>query len=216
LRRLEGIVTTTKPTEVNDSRDLARNRQEDRRVEVFAPAAALDGGDWGPLVAAVVRVTRETSIRSAATGLWKCREETALYVSSIMLPAETFASAIRNHWAIENKNHWVRDVTLAEDASRIRINPGVMARLRSQALNIVRANGVENIAEARWSAALDPAISLSYRGMQRALNSPDRRGGAASAASRLWSLAWRQGLRRKFSPKTDQKLRRVAEYSAQG
>lgn len=158
-------MTTTKPIEVDDSRDLARNRQEDRRIEVFAPEAALEGGEWGPLVAAVVRVTRETSIRSAATGLWKRREETAIYVSSIMLPAETFASAIRNHWAIENKNHWVRDVTLAEDASRIRINPGVMARLRSQALNIARANGVKNIAKAMWSAALDPEISLSYCGM---------------------------------------------------
>jgi predicted transposase YbfD/YdcC len=102
---------------------------------------------------------------STATGLWKSREETAIYVSSVMLPAATFASAIRNHWAIENKNHWVRDVTLAEDASRIRINPGVMARLRSQALNIARANGVENVAKALWSAALDPEISLSYRGM---------------------------------------------------
>jgi hypothetical protein len=43
---------------------------------------------------------------------------------------------------VENENHWVRDMTLAEDASRIRVNPGVMARLRSQALNIARANGV--------------------------------------------------------------------------
>jgi predicted transposase YbfD/YdcC len=116
-------------------------------------------------VAAVVRVTRQTSTRSAATGLWKRREETAIYVSSIMLPAKTFAGAIRDHWAIENRNHWVRDVTLAEDASRIRINPGVMARLRSQALNIARANGVENIARALWNAALDPAISLSYSGL---------------------------------------------------
>ena len=159
------MVTTTTPIEIDDSRNLARNRQEDRRVEVFAPAAALDGGEWGPLIAAVVRVTRHTLIRSAATGFWKGREETAIYVSSVMLPAETFASAIRNHWAIENRNHWVRDVTLAEDASRIRINPGVMARLRSQALNIARANGVTNIAKALWSAALDPEISLSYRGM---------------------------------------------------
>ena len=158
-------MTTTKPIEVNDNRDLARNRQEDRRVEVFAPGAALEGGEWGSLVAAVVRVTRETSVRSAATGLWKSREETAIYVSSIMLPAETFAGAIRNHWSIENKNHWVRDVTLAEDASRIRINPGVMARLRSQALNIARANGVENVAKAFWRAALDPTISLSYCGL---------------------------------------------------
>ena len=165
LRRLESLVTTTTPAEVNDSRDLARNRQEDRHVEVFTPGAALHGCEWGSLVAAVVRITRETLVRSAATGLWKSRAETAIYVSSVMLPAETFASAIRNHWAIENKNHWVRDVTLAEDASRIRINPGIMARLRSQALNIARANGVENIAKALWSAALDPEISLSYRGL---------------------------------------------------
>ena len=71
--------------------------------------------------------------------------------NKLMLPAKTFASAIRNHWAIENQNHWVRDVTLAEDASRIRINPGIMARLRSQTLNIARANGVTNIANALWN-----------------------------------------------------------------
>ena len=93
------------------------------------------------------------------------RRETAFYASSVMLPAETFAPAIRNHWAIENQNHWVRDVTLAEDASRIRVNPGIMARLRSQTLNIARANGTTNIADALWAAALDPAISLSYRGL---------------------------------------------------
>ena len=165
LRRLEGIVAATAPIKADDSRHFTRNRQEDRRVEVYVPGSALDGAAWAPLVAAVVRVTRQTLIRSAATGLWKNRKETAFYVSSVMLSAETFASAIRNHWAIENKNHWVRDVTLAEDASRIRINPGVMARLRSQALNIARANGVANIAKALWNAALDPSISLSYGGL---------------------------------------------------
>ncbi len=113
----------------------------------------------------MVRVTRRTSVRSAATGLWKTRQETAFYVSSVMLSAKVLASAIRNHWAIENRNHWVRDVTLAEDASRIRINPGVMARLRSQALNIARANGVTNIAKATWAAAIDPDVSLSYSGL---------------------------------------------------
>ena len=133
-------------------------------MEVYTAGTTLDN-EWAPHIAAVVRVTRRTAIRSAATGLWKSREETAIYVSSVMLPAKTFASAIRNHWAIENQNHWVRDVTLAEDASRIRINPGVMARLRSQALNIARTNGVKNIAKANWIAALDPAVSLSYSGL---------------------------------------------------
>src|SRR4051794_24520095 len=61
---------------------------------------------------------------------------------------------------------YVRDVTLAEDASRIRINPGIMARLRSYVLNIARANGAENIARALWIAAIDPTVSLSYKGVQ--------------------------------------------------
>lgn len=165
LHNLEGLVATTAPIDVDAQRNLARNRQEDRLVEVYAPGSALDAGEWGPLVAAVVRVTRRTLIRSAATGIWKSREETAMYVSSTLLPATTFASAIRNHWAIENQNHWVRDVTLAEDASRIRINPGIMARLRSQVLNITRANGMTNVAKALWAAAIDPAVSLSYRGV---------------------------------------------------
>ena len=165
LQHCEHVTETAAPIAVDDSRDLARNRQEDRRVEVYAPGAALDDDEWAPLIAAIVRVTRFTLIRSAATGLWKRREETAFYASSVMLPADIFASAIRGHWAVENENHWVRDVTLAEDASRIRVNPGIMARLRSQTLNITRANGVTNIAEALWIAAIDPSISLSYSGL---------------------------------------------------
>lgn len=165
LQHCEHVAATAAPIATADSRDLARNRQEDRHVEVYAPGGALCDGEWGTLIAAIVRVTRSTLIRSAATGMWKRREEAPFYASSVMLPAETFASAIRGHWAVENENHWVRDVTLAEDASRIRVNPGVMARLRSQALNIARANGVENIARALWSGAVDPAVTLSYRGL---------------------------------------------------
>jgi len=44
-----------------------------------------------------------------------------------------------------HRAHYVRDVTLGEDASRIRTRPGVMARIRSVALNILRAKGVQNV-----------------------------------------------------------------------
>ena len=60
-----------------------------------------------------------------------------------------------------HRSHYVRDVTLAEDASRIRINPGIMARLRSHVLNIARPNGAENIARALWIAAVDATGSRS-------------------------------------------------------
>lgn len=56
----------------------------------------------------------------------------------------------RGHWGIENRLHWVRDVTLGEDASRIRTEaaPQVMAALRNAAVSLLRLLGVTNIAEA--------------------------------------------------------------------
>jgi hypothetical protein len=52
-----------------------------------------------------------------------------------------------------------------ERHAAIRVDPGIMARLRSQTLNIARANRATNIAEALWAAALDPTIGLSYCGL---------------------------------------------------
>jgi len=58
--------------------------------------------------------------------------------------------------------HYVRDVTLGEDASRIRTRPGVMARIRSVALNILRANGVQNISLALYAnvVSFDQLLAL--------------------------------------------------------
>ncbi|MFG1352657.1 transposase family protein [Xanthobacter autotrophicus ATCC 700552] len=78
---LEDIAATTAPVAVDDSRNHARNRRENRRIAVYAPGSALDDTDWGPLVAAVVRVERRTLIRSSATGQWTMRQETAFYAS---------------------------------------------------------------------------------------------------------------------------------------
>jgi Transposase DDE domain len=56
----------------------------------------------------------------------------------------------RGHWTIENRSHYVRDVSLGEDASRIRkgSGPEVMAALRNLAIGFLRSTGVGNIAEA--------------------------------------------------------------------
>ena len=61
----------------------------------------------------------------------------------------------------QNGSHHVRDVTFAEDASRIRKNPDIAARLRSFAYNLLRANGCDNIKNARWRAALDLNLVLA-------------------------------------------------------
>jgi hypothetical protein len=67
-----------------------------------------------------IRVNRDRLTRSAATGLWRDTSETALFVSDVVLPAGRCAKAIRHHWHIENRSHYVRDGSFAEDASRIR------------------------------------------------------------------------------------------------
>ncbi len=66
---------------------------------------------------------------------------------------------------MENRNHHVRDVTLREDASRIRRNPGIFARLRSFTLNILRKNRITNVSEALYDNALCLDNLLDYAGI---------------------------------------------------
>jgi hypothetical protein len=163
--RLETCIAETDGQSTDRTLQEARNRQEERIVTVYDPAKALAGTDWGPLIKSLIVVQRRTKIYNPANGLWRSREEVAYYVASYVAPAQTFAKAIRAHWGIENRNHYVRDVTLGEDKSRIRVNPGVMARLRSFTLNILRANGAENIAKTLWLNAINPLAIMRYKGI---------------------------------------------------
>ena len=145
------------------SHDRGLSRDEDRTVEIFPAGDALAATEWHGCVKTIIRVTRRTLLRSAATGLWHERGEIAFYVSpATALPAPVWAAAIRGHWGIENRNQYVRDVSLDEDKSRIRDNPGIMARARIFALNIMRKNGVTNVAKALWNGALSLDHILAY------------------------------------------------------
>ena len=57
---------------------------------------------------------------------------------------------VRGHWGIENRLHYVRDVTFGEDASQVRKQaaPEVMAALRNVTIGILRKAGWQNIAAA--------------------------------------------------------------------
>ena len=73
----------------------------------------------------------------------------------------------RNHWAIENKVHYVRDVTFEEDKSRIRTGQGprMMAILRNLAINLMRSRGVRNIAEKIQQFSWSRQTLLSFLGI---------------------------------------------------
>jgi predicted transposase YbfD/YdcC len=144
--------------------DHRRQRIEWREVRVFA-AAALPA-EWDGLISTVIEVRRTRDRFHTKTGEWRKTQETAYYASDCapIIGAERYAQAIRGHWSIENRQHYVRDVSLGEDRSRIRHNPGIFARMRSFALNILRSNGITNIAEALYDNALSFDRILAHVG----------------------------------------------------
>jgi hypothetical protein len=110
--------------------------------------------DWDPHVAAIIRVERNVFTRITKTGLLRHSTETAFYVANVPVTAARAAQAVRAHWGIETTSHYSRDVTMGEDSSRIRTNPGVFARLRTFAFNILKANQAATLSQDRYRAAL--------------------------------------------------------------
>jgi predicted transposase YbfD/YdcC len=76
------------------------------------------------------------------------------YISSLDESVEQFAQRIRTYWHVENKVHHVRDVTQAEDASRIRVQPlpNIFTLAPNLALNLYRNQGSVNMAQAQRNA----------------------------------------------------------------
>ena len=166
-QKVEAACNTALPLSgVRTLDEKKRNRHETRIIAVFDPAPAVVGTEWEPYVAAVIQVERTVHAFQPATGLWKTSDETSFYLSNRLIDANNAAFAIRKHWGIENKLHYTRDVTLREDASRIRKNPGIFARMRSFAYNILRFNQSDTIAQDRYAAALGGLESLLSMSLQ--------------------------------------------------
>jgi len=68
------------------------------------------------------------------------REETRYYLSSSALSAAEFAVAVRSHWHVENRLHWVLDVVFHDDLMRLRTGHGPqnMAVIRHFGLNLMK------------------------------------------------------------------------------
>jgi hypothetical protein len=101
----------------------------------------------------------------------KVCQETVFGMTSLPLSAgstQELAALVRGHWTIENRCHYVRDVTLGEDASQVRVGsmPQVMAALRNMALGLIRLSGLMNVASARRLFAAQPRLALKLLGCQ--------------------------------------------------
>ena len=155
-RKLELGSAGRKPSGKAKTRDVGRNRWETRELTVFPAKAWFAHTPWEKLIKTVLRLERTVTTRDPSTGLCRQTSETVFWVSSaIGQTPERWGECIRDHWRIENASHYVRDTAFAEDASRIRKKPEIVATLRSFAYNLIRAEGHDNVKNARWRASLD-------------------------------------------------------------
>lgn len=129
----------------DQTRDTGHGRKETRTVKAIT--IQTPGGLGFPHAQQAVRITRTRTIKGRTT-----RETAYLTVS---LPAEQTQPAdlgtwARSEWHIENRLHYVRDVTLREDTHQTRTGngPAVFATLRNTSIGYHRTNGATNIAEA--------------------------------------------------------------------
>lgn len=80
---------------------------------------------------------------------------------------ERVSHLVRQHWHIENRSHWVRDVTFDEDRSQVRVGsiPQVMAALRNTTIGLIRLSGALNVAAATRRLAARPWEALAMLGL---------------------------------------------------
>jgi predicted transposase YbfD/YdcC len=80
----------------------------------------------------------------------KQSEEMAYFISSRNENAFLYNEGVRGHWQIENSLHWVKDVTLKEDESKIKMGnaPQNISTVKNICINILRVNEFKNLAQA--------------------------------------------------------------------
>lgn len=145
------------------TRDVGHGRIEQRRL--ITSDVLVGYSDW-PGLAQVYLLERRVIHKK--TG--EVREERVYGVTSLR-PDQASAAVLlayaRGHWTIENRSHWVRDVTFAEDRSQVRCGhgPKVLAALRTAAINVLRLRGETNIAAATRRLAAQPKTCLCYLGL---------------------------------------------------
>ena len=137
-------------------RDYHGDRQESRQLAVSSELNAWAGWPHLAQVGKLVHTWRRKG---------KTRRDVSYVITS--LPRQEASprrllKLIRGHWGIENRLHWVRDVTFDEDRCQIRTGaaPQVMAALRNLVIGLFHLAGVPNIAATLRAHAWEPRRAL--------------------------------------------------------
>jgi predicted transposase YbfD/YdcC len=158
---IESYFQTAPKDEVDTFEDIDKGhgRIESRLCRVsttidwLAAERAFPGAFRFPKAAAIAVIDTKVECKGKITTARRS------YITSRPLAAPALAEAVRAHWGIENRLHWVLDVSFGEDRSRLRKGHGAanMAIVRHFAINLVRtANDKASIKTRRKRASWKP------------------------------------------------------------
>ncbi len=154
LARLKALPWSKVPA--HRSTTTGHGRRATRTIKV------IDAPDWTGFTGAA----QVAQLRRTVTKAGKKSVEVVYLITSAghaAAPPATLAGWVQGHWAVENRLHWVRDVTYDEDRSQTRTGtaPHVMATLRNTAITLLRLAGWTNIAAGLRHHARNPERALT-------------------------------------------------------
>lgn len=154
-----------KNIQVDLSEDLDHGRIETRKCSVITDFKFIENKEEWTGLKSIIKIE---SIREFKNSDRPTETATRYYISSLLTTAKKLQWAIRFHWGIENKLHWVLDVAFSEDASRKRAgnasqNFSILSKI---ALNLLRNETSEKqgIKGKRLKAAYDQNYLIKVLG----------------------------------------------------
>ena len=155
--RAAAALATWETVEKDHGRQETRRYYQSGELDWFADRSKWEGLQSVGLVEAVREVGGKQTV------------ERRYYLSSLPVGVETFAKAVRGHWAVENSLHWVLDVQMGEDDSRARTGYAAenLATLRRLALNLLKGEKTKKrgIRGKQLNASWDHAYLLRLLGV---------------------------------------------------
>jgi Transposase DDE domain len=136
LESLKTQFAQQEPQSVDHSIEHSHGRTVERRVSVLDTVEAI-APQW-------VGVQRIICVERWGSRGHNPFHETMFYISSLALNAAGFAERIGQHWHLENRLHWVKDVVLREDHTPVCDGHALVnfAIVRTIVVNLFRSHGV--------------------------------------------------------------------------
>ena len=154
-----------KNIQIDLSEELDHGRIETRKCSVITDFKFIENTEEWVGLKSIIKIE---SIREFKNSDKPTETATRYYISSLLTQAKDFQRAIRLHWGIENKLHWVLDVAISEDASRKRAGNASQnfSILSKVALNLLKNETSEKqgIKGKRLKAAYDQSYLLKVLG----------------------------------------------------